>query len=120
VFWAICSGLDTFDRDGYTPLHLAASLDNPVMALFVAYNMTATDRLNRGWSALAYAAYYGHKTVARALIDAGCVSTAREQVHPYEIAEAKQDEELQLMFFPFWKGGASALGQIPSPPVPLS
>jgi hypothetical protein len=81
--------------------------------------MPVTDMLNKGWSAIAYAAYYGNKAVARALIDAGCMSGAQEQVHPYEIALAFQNEDMSLMFFPFWHGPGQGGKQVPVPPVPF-
>jgi ankyrin repeat protein len=87
------------------------------MALLVALNLPTTDILNEGWSPLTYAAFYGHKGVARALIDAGCVSAAPDQVHPYEVALSKQDEELSLMLFPFWRGQVQQ-GREFVPPVP--
>jgi hypothetical protein len=117
VFRAICYGRHTEERNGYTALHCAASSGDATMALLVAQNMPAIDTLNEGWSPLTYAAFYGHRTVARALVDAGCVSTAPDQVHPYEVALAAQNEEMSLMFFPFWHGQVQA-GRVFEPPVP--
>jgi hypothetical protein len=117
VFRAICFGIHTEDRSGYTALHCAASTNDATMALLVAQNMPSTDVLNDGWSPLTYAAFYGNKSVARALIDAGCVPTAPDQVHPYEVSLAKQNEELSLMFFPFWHGQVQP-GKVFQPPVP--
>jgi ankyrin repeat protein len=87
------------------------------MTLLVAQNMPSTDVLNEGWSPLTYAAYYGHTSVARALVDAGCISTAPDQVHPYDVATSGQNEEMSVMLFPFWHGGAPS-GKEFEPPVP--
>jgi hypothetical protein len=117
IFKAVCSGNIADDRNGYTALHCAASKGDAVMALLVALNLPVTDVLNEGWSPLTYAAFYDHKTVASALIEAGCVSTAQGQVHPYEVALSKGYQEISLLFFPFWKGEIVPGKQF-TPPVP--
>jgi hypothetical protein len=118
VFRAICQRALEVEQ-GYTSLHCAASLGDPVMALLLAYNAPGEVPLDRGWSPLSYAAFYGHKGVAKALISAGCVSNDPQQSHPYDIAVSKKDEEMALLCLPFWHGTASPVGTF-IPPVPLA
>jgi hypothetical protein len=118
VFRAICQGALAAET-GYTSLHCAASLGDPVMSLLIGYNLPNGVVLDRGWSPLSYAAFYGHKVVAKSLIEAGCIATETEQVHPYEIAVAQKDEEMALIFLPFWHGQTTT-GKEFTPPVPVT
>jgi hypothetical protein len=116
VFKGICSGMLRAEQ-GYTSLHCAASRGDPVMCLLLAYNMINPDALHEGWSPLAYAAFYEHGEVAKVLIDMGCVPKKGDAIHPYEIALSKHNDELAMIFVPFWAGGTTEPKTF-TPPVP--
>jgi hypothetical protein len=118
VFRAICFRGAARTDQGYTPLHCAASVGDPVMTLLVAHNQRNPTQLDRGWSALSYAAYYGRHEAANVLVDAGYIAADEEQVHPYEIAMAKKNEEMALLFLPFWTKTAMTPKDV-TPPEPL-
>jgi hypothetical protein len=118
VFRGVCAGQLTVDQPGYNALHAAASSGQATMCLLLALNMENLQQIDRGWSPLAYAAYYENKDAARALIDAGCLPKPGEAVHPYEIAISKHNEELEMLFVPFWSGAPPAPGKQFAPPEP--
>ena len=83
----------------------AAAFGNGSICLLVGLN---TDDINAlddgGWSALSYAAYYGRKEAAQALLLLGCNPKASTQGHPYVIANSTGNETLATLFVAYWTG----------------
>ena len=98
VYEAICH-----NRVDIETLHYAACVGDALTCLMVALNVQNVDQLDsNGWSALSYAGYYGNFEGAKGLLAAGCSPNAAPEAHPYETAEAKQNERCMVLFSSSW------------------
>ena len=105
VFKGICQ-LKKLVRNDADLLKQAAAFGRTEICLLLGLN---TERLNDldsgGWSALSYAAYYGQREAAQALLSLGCDPNASKDAHPYAIATAMGHQDISTMFIPYWSGG---------------
>ena len=118
IYQAICQGVLQTECE-YTPLHYAAALGDPLTCVMIALNMPKTDVLDRGWSPLSYAAYYGRVEACKAMLAVGCSATISTEAHPYAIAKARKNEELVVLFLPFWEQDQPSADAQFSPPTPV-
>jgi hypothetical protein len=118
VFKGVCAGQLASEPKDYNSLHCAASQGDAVMALLLAYNQVQAATPDGAWSPLAYAAYYERMAVAKALVDIGWMPKQGEAIHPYEVAVSKNNNELAMIFVPFWNG-EDVPPRTFTPPVPL-
>ena len=106
VFTALCIKKklnQPFQESGYSPLHLAASLGDPLICHIIASNIPNPSVLDdAGWSPLSYAAYYGNYEVCHILLQDGCDPKASKKAHPYVVAKSINKPNLVAMFLPYW------------------
>lgn len=91
---------------GFSPLHASVCIGNPVILEFVLLQLP--DFLNklddRGWSPLSYAAYYQKMPVVAFLLESGADPDASPSAsHPWSIAHAKGNTELESLIKSFTK-----------------
>lgn len=105
---------------GYTWLHLAASVGNPLITLLIAYNIDNVNVLDEGgWSPLSYASFYGNSEVAEALLGNGSDPNLSKVAHPYFVAKSLQNQSLAAIFSPFWHGSMDIQPKKLKPPVEI-
>jgi hypothetical protein len=79
---------------GFTPLHAAAIVGNPLVLHLLCLNTPRADLLDEGgWSPLCYAAYYGQLENVNVLVSYSA-QIQRAGVNPYDIACAKHEEAI--------------------------
>lgn len=89
----------------YSPLHLAASIGDPLICHLIALNTEDPSQLDDGgWSPLSYAAFYGHAEAAEVLLHDGVDPKRTIENHPYYIARSKNRLNMATMFLPYWDG----------------
>lgn len=102
----------------YSPLHLAASIGDPLICHLIALNTEDPSALdNGGWSPLSYAAYYGHNEAAECLLHDGVDPRKSPENHPYYIARSRNKSNLATMFLPYWDGDEKVPPKQFNPPV---
>lgn len=105
----------------YTPLHLAASIGDPLICHLIALNMEDPSVLDDGgWSALSYAAYYGRSEAAEVLLKDGVDPKKTVENHPYYIARSKNRIDMATMFLPYWEDDEKVAPKRFLPPVTIS
>ena len=91
---------------GFTPLHASVCIGNPVILEFVLLQLPGY--LNKlddlGWSPLSYAAYYQSMPVVAFLLESGAdPDSSPSSSHPYSIAKARGNNEIELLIRSFSK-----------------
>jgi hypothetical protein len=80
--------------NGFTPLHAAACVGNPIIMHLLCLNTPRPDVLDEGgWSPLAYAVFHDQDDIVEVLLMHGA-DLQREGVNPYDIAKSKGREGL--------------------------
>lgn len=106
---------------GYTWLHLAASVGDPLVTLLIAYNIDDVNVLDEGgWSPLSYASFYGNAEVVEALLGSGSNPNLSKVAHPYFVAKSLQNQSLAAVFSPYWTGSMNIEPMKLKPPVELT
>lgn len=106
---------------GYTWLHLAASVGNPLVTLLIAYNIDNVNILDDGgWSPLSYASFYGNADVVEALLGSGSDPNLSKVAHPFFVAKSLQNQSLAAIFSPYWNGSMNIEPKRLKPPVEIN
>jgi hypothetical protein len=93
-------------------LHYAAGRGNATVTLLVGLNVARLNELDeQGWSALSYAAYFGHADTCQGLLAIGCDPNVSETAHPYAVACSRGFANVQQLFVPYWAKGDPPLVQ---------
>jgi hypothetical protein len=80
--------------------------------MLIGLNSVDPDALDdNGWSALSYAAYYGHTTVAEVLLSMGANPSAAMRAHPYAVAVGNGNYNLATLFLPYWSEDMEMTGE---------
>lgn len=115
VFKGICQ-MKKLARNDSDLLKQAAAFGRTEICLLLGLN---TERLNDldcgGWSALSYAAYYGQRETAQALLSLGCDPNASKDGHPYAIATVMGHQDVATMFIPYWSASERPAGEFTPP-----
>lgn len=107
--------------NNYTPLHLAASLGDPLICHLIALNTEDPSTLDDGgWSPLSYAAYYGRTEAAEILLKDGVNPKLTNENHPYYIARSKNRIDMATMFLPYWEGDEKVPPKQFIPPIKIA
>ena len=116
VYKAICYGLIHIDH-----LYLAACVDkspNSVITCLIALNLPKIDILDKGgWSALSYAAYFGNMGSAKILLTIGAKVNSSHSAPPYAVAKSRGNDEIAILFLPYWNGASPKQWKTYSPPI---
>lgn len=85
--------------EGFTPLHAAVCIGNPVVLEFVLLQLPSclNEMDDDGWLPLSYAAYYQCEPLVQFLIDAGAdPNVSPTTTNPWLISKALQNKDIEL------------------------
>lgn len=94
VFKYIALGKQENLANGFTPLHAAACIGNPLILHLLCLNVTTVDVPDeKGWTPLCYAVYHELPQILDLLTSYGA-KLRLENVNPYDIAKSKGNEHM--------------------------